>query len=375
VEPAYYNEIDSFACQVIRNLIGLDAIPWGHVDKRSITDVTPGDLKGYAQCHFFAGFAVWSYALRKAGWSDERPVWTGSCPCPPFSSAGKKKQCPECGGKPLCHAYRAGFFRCTTCGHDWLADERHLWPEFHRLIRECRPDIVFGEQVAGRDGEAWLDVVQATLEVEDYTCGSASWAACGVGAPHKRQRLYWCAVGNADSERRNGKQVRLRGGRPQQSDADATGAGGIGVTADADSGRVGRRRTQGSKQGVEASPGQSARERSKGFCATGSVADTSSPGLPARECQELSGANRDDQGRATEQCGGALDEGLRGPTNGHWRDADWLGCRDGKWRPVEPGTFPLVDGSPNRVGSLRGYGNAIVAQQAEQFVRSVMEIV
>ncbi len=63
-----------------------------------------------------------------------------------------------------------------------------------------------------------------------------------------------------------------------------------------------------------------------------------------------------------------------GPTNGYWRDADWLFCRDEKWRPVEPGTFPLADGIAGRVGKLRAYGNAIVAPVAEEFIRAYMLI-
>lgn len=61
-----------------------------------------------------------------------------------------------------------------------------------------------------------------------------------------------------------------------------------------------------------------------------------------------------------------------GPTNGYWRDADWLFCRDEKWRPVRPGSFPLVDGAPARVGRLRGYGNAINAQVAKEVIMAVM---
>jgi hypothetical protein len=61
------------------------------------------------------------------------------------------------------------------------------------------------------------------------------------------------------------------------------------------------------------------------------------------------------------------------PTNGFWRDADWLGCRDGKWRPVEPGTFPLAHGAAARVGRLRAYGNAINAEAARVFIEAVME--
>ena len=60
------------------------------------------------------------------------------------------------------------------------------------------------------------------------------------------------------------------------------------------------------------------------------------------------------------------------PHHGFWSDADWLGCRDGKFRPVEPGTFPLANGIPARVGRLRGYGNAIVPQVAAEFVKALM---
>ena len=86
---SYYNEIDPFAAEMLRNLIAAGHIAPGDVDERSIEDVRPDDLRGYAQCHFFAGVGVWSYALRRAGYPDARPVWSGSCPCQPFSTAGK----------------------------------------------------------------------------------------------------------------------------------------------------------------------------------------------------------------------------------------------------------------------------------------------
>lgn len=62
-----------------------------------------------------------------------------------------------------------------------------------------------------------------------------------------------------------------------------------------------------------------------------------------------------------------------GPTEGVWRDPDWLLCRDGRWRPVEPGTFPLAVGIPGRMGLLRGYGNAIVPPLAAEFVTAFLE--
>ena len=63
-----------------------------------------------------------------------------------------------------------------------------------------------------------------------------------------------------------------------------------------------------------------------------------------------------------------------GPINGLWADADWLFCRDRKWRAVEPGTFPLAHGAASRVGRLRAYGNAINAEAATQFIAAFLEI-
>jgi DNA (cytosine-5)-methyltransferase 1 len=167
----YYNEYDKDAARWLRNLISKGLIPEGHVDDRSISEVTANDLEGYTQCHFFAGIGGWSLALQLAGWSSKRPVWTGSCPCQPFSTAGK-----GLGEK----------------------DERHLWPELYRLINEWNPATVFGEQVASPSGRRWLDGVRTDLEKLEYAVGCADLCAAGVGAPHIRQRLYW--VGHSSSK-------------------------------------------------------------------------------------------------------------------------------------------------------------------------------
>jgi DNA (cytosine-5)-methyltransferase 1 len=159
---AYYNEIEPYAVQWLRNLIDAGLIAKGHVDDRDIRDVTPGDLAGYTQCHFFAGIGGWSLALRQAGWPDDRPVWTGSCPCQPFSAAGKG----------------AGF-----------TDERHVWPDWFHLISVCKPPAIYGEQVASSDGLNWFDLVRADLEAAGYAVAGADLCAAGIGAPHIRQRL------------------------------------------------------------------------------------------------------------------------------------------------------------------------------------------
>lgn len=152
---AYYNEFDPYAAEWLRNLIAAGHIAPGEVDQRSIEDVRPSDLAGYTQCHFFAGIGVWSYALRRAGWADSRPVWTGSCPCQPFSAAGQGN----------------GF-----------SDERHLWPAWFHLISQCQPAAIFGEQVASKDGLAWLDLVLSDLEAAGYARGAVDLCAAGVGA-------------------------------------------------------------------------------------------------------------------------------------------------------------------------------------------------
>lgn len=176
---AYYNENDSFAAAWLRELIRAGAIAPGEVDERSIEAVQADDLRGFTQCHFFAGVGVWSAALRGAGWRDDRPIWTGSCPCPPFSAAGKKKACARCGGaNPVPHVGRTGYFVCCTCGHEWRADDRHLWPELWRLLEECRPLAFVGEQVASHDGRVWLSLVRASLELLGYAVGAADTQRC-----------------------------------------------------------------------------------------------------------------------------------------------------------------------------------------------------
>jgi DNA (cytosine-5)-methyltransferase 1 len=168
---AFYNEIDPYCCAWLQNLMDAGHITPGKIDDRSIADLNPEDLNGYERCHFFAGIAGWELALSLSGYSG--PVWTGSCPCQPFSAAGKGQA---------------------------SGDERHLWPVWFELIRACRPAVIFGEQVEAAIGWGWLDLVYSDLEQEGYAVGAAVLPAASVGAPHVRNRLWFTAMADANSQ-------------------------------------------------------------------------------------------------------------------------------------------------------------------------------
>ena len=187
---AYYNEIDPYAAQWLRNLINAGYIAPGDVDERSIVDVRADDLRGYVQAHFFAGIGGWSLALRLASWDDNRPVWTGSCPCQPFSGAGKRAR---------------------------QSDVRHLWPTWNGLIRERKPPVIFGEQVDGAIAAGWLDDAFHDLEAQDYACAAAVLPACSVTAPHARSRVFF--VAHSDEERKRWVP-RKEGGSSQEGQGE-----------------------------------------------------------------------------------------------------------------------------------------------------------
>ena len=409
---AYYNEIDPNAAAWIRELIKAGHITDGEVDERSIEYVAPSDLAGFIRCHFFAGIAVWDHALNLAGWGD-RPVWTGSCPCQSFSTAGKG----------------AGF-----------NDERHLWPAYFHLIEQCRPATLFGEQVEAAIKHEWLDLVQSDLEGIGYAVGAACLPSAGVGAQDIRSRLWF--VGRSGTIDRmadsgiEGLQRRIRGGsaRTEESSsgyvAECCGyvAECCGVSQLVQPGESGLEGLAGHVNGSN-QPGRIDAQQSRSVTATSVFDELGDPqcarcegdGLQPVSDGRISGepdarttgssttidmanttSNRcrgDGSSRETEEglqprseFTGELSDGFErfGPASQFWDAADWLYCRDDKWRAVESGTFPLVNGSTERMvrGSnssvpfdanktqearvvrLKGYGNAINAELARIWVET-----
>ncbi len=320
---SYYNEYDPKAAAWLRELIADGLIAHGEVDERSIVDVAASDLKGFSQHHFFAGIGGWSYALRLAGWPDDVPVWTASLPCQPFSAAGKGL------GKQ---------------------DERHLLPHFVSLVAQCRPTVLFGEQVSAAIKHGWLDDLYAEMEANNYAVGSIVIGAHSIGAAHIRQRLYWVAdsIGYGDK-----REVR-------------------GISREAKTAQVIDR------QNV-AESGQSS---GAGADVCGISNTTSERCGEARSDSVRSESDDQQRNRQREACDGSQ-ESVGGST------VSWIYCRDNKYRPIESGIKPLVDGVPRgmvherdpfntqeaRAVRLKGYGNAIVPTLAAEFIKAYTESV
>jgi DNA (cytosine-5)-methyltransferase 1 len=333
----YYNEIDDKAAAWLRELVSQKLIPAGDVDTRSITEVKAHELKGYTQCHFFAGIAGWPLALQLAGWPADRPVWTGSCPCQPFSTAGK------------------GLAQ---------KDERHLWPAFFDLIRQCRPEQVFGEQVASAIGHGWLDGVSADLEAEGYACGATVLGAHSVQSPHQRQRLYWVAHSGStgggslrsDPLERDGRSAQIR--EAEGPDGLVQGCAPDGV-ADSTSIRCEQQRG-GSTAEIQGGCAERARQQPQpehsgelsggfeGLCGVGGrMADSKHKGPQGYRGfgEESIQEGRERTQRHSAESGAA----------GFWSDFQLVHCRDGKTRrvPTEPLLQRVANGIPLAVDHLR----------------------
>ncbi|NIA72291.1 DNA cytosine methyltransferase [Pelagibius litoralis] len=171
---AYYNEIDPYAAQWLRNLIDAGHIAPGDVDERDIRDVAPDDLAGYRQCHFFAGIGGWPLALRIAGVPDAYPCWTGSPPCQDASVAG------------AIWGVRSGLAgNRTSLVGNWLD-----------LIDAVRPSALAFENVPGL--KPWIGEITGRLAGAGYRVSEPKCSTKDVGGPHLRRRLW--VIADRDGE-------------------------------------------------------------------------------------------------------------------------------------------------------------------------------
>jgi DNA (cytosine-5)-methyltransferase 1 len=345
---ALYNDSDTYAAAWSRNLIEAGELPQGVVDERSIRDLRPVDVAAYRQFHAFSGIGTWARALRDAGWPEEWPCWTGSAPCQPISQAGRRRG---------------------------AADDRHLWPEWFRLIKACRPPVVFSEQVASKDGLAWLDALHDDLERAGYSVRAIDSCAASVGAPHIRQRFYIVAV-----SREGGRQIF---GSPRLHDRGQSGndAARCGATDGVGSGELGDARLdRAGEHGRELPRDEAQHEERTAQGAASAAHGTAGDGGISREL--VRGAA---DVRPGDRVCLAGDPTWGGAVGGFWAaNVEWIYCRpapgheDGCFRPAGSGVAVLVDGSSPEVAGarakkLRAIGNAIVLPQAAEFVRVVID--
>ncbi len=406
----YYNDNDPKACAWLRELIAAGELPPGDVDERSITEVHAHEIEGYTQAHFFAGIGGWPLALRWAGLENEPGIWTGSPPCQPLSCAGKRQ------------------------GH---ADERHLWPAFHGLIAKRRPSTIFGEQVASKDGREWFAGIRLDLEDLGYACGGADLCAASVGAPHRRQRLFWLA--DLPKQGRTARRPTATDGRPSAEPRRCRSWGDFDILPCRD-GKARRcptwglepifqlladgvwcnmvsgwsqsvenvkERTLSHAKETEASPGEvlramreaseqeAIRERAGGHDAVhgatillfallqlegpmGQVIKRDAPG----GVQDGGAGVPALRGQAEQASRSSQERRLDGQPAGKLHDLVSALSQELAQRHEEPACIavacmggPLTKGIPGRMGLLRGYGNAIVPQVAEAFIRAAREAI
>jgi DNA (cytosine-5)-methyltransferase 1 len=284
----------------------------------------------------------------------------GGFPCQPFSNAGKQRA---------------------------QDDPRHLWPEMFRLIRECRPTWVVGENVTGLINLG-LDEVLSDLEGEGYATRTFNIPACAVGAPHLRQRLW--IVAHSDSESEPDKSL---------DGSERDGQLGFGFMANPNS-------NDGGGESGSKPPNGGTRLEHSGSGTQRDVADTGSEGCePSRTTRKV-GETQTEESRARDKSdvlpsasnltmantkrpgtrmeehrgSGQRRESPNPPQPEVLRQEDGAGGTEGiatnsgrpeEWWEVEPSVGRLVDGLPNRVPQLRALGNAIVPQIAKEIGEAI----
>jgi DNA (cytosine-5)-methyltransferase 1 len=266
---------------------------------------------------------------------------TGGFPCQPFSIAGKQ------GGKN---------------------DDRYLWPEMLRVIREARPTWIIGENVAGIVNMA-LDQVHTDLEAEGYEVESIIIPACAVDAPHRRDRVWIVAHSKLHGNQRTEREINAEA----DCVAESFGTKYCSTWQSIGTSEQQRRETEQRHDDVADTCGerqfwhQRKRQASEEGVSSGhasqccsqifgeDVADTVNQGWQGRVHRREDAERQGVDGHA----------GCCGSTHGQSGEATWL---------PEPNVGRVAHGIPNRVAKLRGLGNAIVPQVAAEIIRCINQV-
>lgn len=197
--------------------MGWNTVAWVEINKycQQVLKKNFPEAKGYGDIKEFNG-------TEYRGTTD---IITGGFPCQPFSVAGKRK------GKE---------------------DNRYLWPQMLRVIKEVRPSFIVGENVTGIIGMALEDVL-ASLEAEGYYTETFIIPACGVGAPHRRDRVWIVAYSDILGSKRwsklcdwKNKDKEIRSNLLQQ--INGSGNKRIATNPDFQSLEVGQLKSNGEEQ-------------------------------------------------------------------------------------------------------------------------------
>jgi DNA (cytosine-5)-methyltransferase 1 len=237
-------------------------------------------------------------------------IITGGYPCQPFSVAGSQR-----GEK----------------------DKRHLWPEMFRLVKECRPTWVIGENVSGHI-KLGLDTVLEDLESEGYSTRAFSISASSVGANHKRERVW--IVGHSQhngssssTKSRSFKETSDNNQEGKNKAGELAGAGRSSSGADVENTR--RTLRQGSLFGTE-NENETGKENAYQFERSSS---SSGNGISNTNGSGLQGRGSEHQLRESQE----------------ERSFGWE-----RWWELEPNVGRVAHGVSKRMDRLKGLGNSLV---------------
>jgi len=218
-------------------------------------------------------------------------IVTGGYPCQPFSIAGSQR-----GEK----------------------DTRHLWPDMFRIVKECKPTWVIGENVSGHI-KLGLDTVLQDLESEGYSVRAFSISASSIGANHQRERVWIVAHSNLENTRQHGRRIES--------------------TWDTES--IGPRTSEETEW---SSDSNKINGSSEGASVVGESSDTNSQGLQGRRSEQQ--LRKDETERPT----------------------SW-----DSWWESEPSVGRVANGIPHRVDRLKGLGNSLVPAIPYAIGRAILE--
>ena len=299
-----------------------------------------------------------TYEKLKADGIGPIDIITGGYPCQPFSQAGRKK------------------------GEE---DPRHLWPEYFRLIKECRPTWVIGENVSGHI-KLGLDSVLADLESEGYAVRTFSISAASIGSNHKRERVWVMAYSECNDnfnkkQRVNGKKEEIQ--REHWEDNSSTrklsGTDSVRKTNNAnvahtrqpgrriESSRntksLGRGSFEETKWSTNTNKASGSSER------TTTVADTKGERTRKNDERVWERSSRASRRETTTIPNTNSDREKRNQS----KNRQGSGSEQNNWWNIEPDVGRVAHGIPDRTHRLRALGNSVVPQIPYYLAQSILE--